>query len=105
MDVRLELKRQEEMWSRAVDWSPDGAQVVSGHMEGDALVWDPDTGETRLTLTVENPGEMTVARWSPDGTRIATYSLDAVGGRVWDALTGGLLLTFAGPEVYAAQMG
>jgi WD40 repeat protein len=36
---------------------------------------------------------MTRAAWSPDGKRIATFS-DV--GRIWDASTGELLLTFTG---------
>jgi WD40 repeat protein len=39
---------------------------------------------------------MTKAAWSPDGKRIATYSADSTDGRIWDASSGELLLTFSG---------
>lgn len=52
----------------AVDWSPDGSQLVF-ESEGDIYLSDSDGANvTRLPL---NPGRPSFPRWSPDGTRIA----------------------------------
>ena len=40
---------------------------------------------------------VTAAAWSPDGSRVVTFSEDRL-GRIWDTATGDLLLTFTAPS-------
>ncbi|MBN1249996.1 MAG: hypothetical protein JXC32_20195, partial [Anaerolineae bacterium] len=79
-------------------WSPDGRRVALCDQfgyGGPVKVWDAETGEALLTLLPDDFGYGTSGvAWSPDGTRIVTFSLDGV-GRLWDAATGALVGTFA----------
>jgi WD40 repeat protein len=56
----------------AVDFSPDGSQLVSGGFDTLAKIWDVATGVELQTLT-EHPRTVTGVSWSGDGT-IATVS-------------------------------
>jgi len=86
----------------SVDWSPDGATILTGGEDGSARIWDADTGVERLALSGHTDVEWH-AVWSPDGDRIATASADGT-ARVWDvsaalntgAKTGVELLTLPG---------
>jgi WD40 repeat protein len=72
--------------SRSLDWSPDGASILTAHEDGTARLWDANTGIERLTLT----GHTAVVRdavFSPDGDRIASASEDGT-VRLWEAETG-----------------
>jgi WD40 repeat protein len=81
----------------SADWFPDGERIVTSSTGNYALVWASDTGEELLRLQAEPAANsMDLVAWSPDGMRIATYSNDIVGGRIWDATTGELSLTFTG---------
>jgi WD40 repeat protein len=51
------------------------------------IVWDPRTGEQQLSLPTVIP--VWAARFSPDGSRIATTGFG--GGSIWDASTGQLV--------------
>ena len=53
-------------------------------------MWDAQTGETLATLNHDD--EVRAVSFSPDGTRVATASLDKT-ARVWDAQTGETLAT------------
>jgi len=39
--------RGHKNWVLCLAWSPDGAHLVSGDMDGDLWLWDPATGESR----------------------------------------------------------
>lgn len=74
-------------------WSPTGKLIATGVAESTngTRIWDATTGEELAILTgYFNPcgplhkGELW---WSPDGSRIATGSMDGA-ARVWDAVTG-----------------
>ena len=70
----------------SLDWSPDGATILTGHADGTATLWDADTGAEHLTLT-GHTGPVFDAAWSPDSRRIATASADGTVW-LWDAETG-----------------
>jgi WD40 repeat protein len=61
---------------------------------GTVQVWDSRTGKPLLTLTGHR-GAVTGVAYSPDGTRLATASLDRT-ARLWDARTGQPLLVLEG---------
>ena len=56
--------------------SPDGKQLASG-VDQTVQVWDAATGHETLTLK-GHPGDVTSVAFSPDGSRIASASSDAV---------------------------
>lgn len=82
------------------EFSPDGSRVVGGGVSGNLYIWNAATGALISTIPVEsgtfpsNPGitRISSARYSPDGTLIATVSpIDAQTGatvRIFDATTG-----------------
>ena len=75
-------------------FNPNWSRVVVGTIEGNATVWDTETGKLLLTLSGHTDVVEDVA-YSPDGTRIATASYDQT-AKIWDALTGKDLLTLRG---------
>jgi WD40 repeat protein/class 3 adenylate cyclase len=100
--------RLEREWSAdggicAIVFSPDGrlaAGTLCGGQLGEALVWDPRTGERVLALEGP-PGEpLFDIAWSPDGGRLVTAGL--VYARVWDAATGDEVLTVTHGSVVAS---
>lgn len=76
-------------------FSPDGQRIASSGSKGSLKVWDAATGKELLSIPALN--ELYVlksVRFSPDGQRIATTNLPP---KLWDAVTGQLLLTFGQP--------
>ena len=59
------------------------------------MIWDSDSGEVLLDLYPEDfVLEIRGIAWSPDGTRLATYSGDGIIA-IWDTDTGELLQSIA----------
>ncbi|MCB9124674.1 MAG: choice-of-anchor L domain-containing protein [Caldilineaceae bacterium] len=82
---------------RGIPWSPpNGERLASNDGDGENTVRisDAATGETIATLA-GHAGEVAGVAWSPDGSQIATASLDQT-VRVWDAATGENIATFEG---------
>lgn len=62
-------------------FSPEsGEYIVTASMDGTAVVWDARTGEQRLTL--DHPGAVLSASFSPKGNHVITVSQGGV--RLWD---------------------
>lgn len=79
-------------------FSPDGRRLLTVCRDNTARVWDSSTGRPitpplRHDASLIQPGEFLgptqplCARWSPDGTRVVTASIDRT-ALVWDAATG-----------------
>jgi WD40 repeat protein len=79
---------------RSVDWSPDGAFIVSAGDDKTAQVWEALTGDHLFTYTGHSDRVNAVA-WSPDGKLIASASSDST-VQVWEADTGIYLFTCRG---------
>jgi WD40 repeat protein len=87
----------------SVDWSPDGATLVSAGDDGTARIWDAEMGVERLILPVDPGAErenvyvvaVRDAVWSPTGDRVATASQQKT-ATVWDPTTGAELLILSG---------
>jgi WD40 repeat protein len=69
---------------RAV-WSPDGALLASGCLDGVVRVWDGRSGEELCALR-DLSGQVGSVAWSSDGARLAWSGPDG-GIRVWDYAT------------------
>jgi WD40 repeat protein/serine/threonine protein kinase/DNA-binding SARP family transcriptional activator len=85
--------------------NPAGTHAATANADGTAALWpiaellaagQSETPAPSLTFT-SHGGEVVAVAFSPDGTRLATASLDQT-ARVWDVTSGGLLLTLAGHE-------
>ena len=79
---------------RSLAFSPDGARIASGDLEGAIKLWDAASGKLLRTLEGHSK-EVTSLAFSPDGARIASGSLDHT-VRLWNAASGQLLLTVDG---------
>ena len=69
-----------------VDWSPDGTRLVVPSSSGLVRVIDAQTGDILFTYA-GHLTNVTMAQWSPDGSRIMSVGDDVV--RIWDPITGG----------------
>jgi WD40 repeat protein len=73
----------------ALTWSPDGRRLVVGTEDGDAHLWDPETGR-RIRVLRGHRDDILSARFSRDGDLLVTASADH-DARIWDADSGRLL--------------
>lgn len=84
-----------------MDFSRDGAIIVSGSGDQTARVWDMETGKCLHVLSVGDPAQkdagVTSVAISPDGRLVAAGSLDRM-VRVWDTHSGQLLEKLAGHD-------
>ncbi len=88
----FDIVKRERVWklrhgtsrvnATAVTWSPDGQWLVSGDLNGLAVVWEVSTGRKIVSAPLHTAGISALA-WSPDGRRIASGSADKT-VRVWD---------------------
>jgi WD40 repeat protein len=77
-------------FSLAVQWSPDGKRIASGHTGGAVCFWTAETNECDGFIQAHQNATFSLV-WSPDGTRLATG-----GGiiRIWNTQTGLLDTSF-----------
>jgi WD40 repeat protein len=80
--------------------SPDGARVVTGGFDREAVVWDLGTNQPVLRLRHDTMPWVTAVAYSPDGTRIVTgagdYANRSGEARLWDAATGAVIAELDG---------
>ena len=78
--------------------SSDGARLVTWYQSDGidaAHLWDAMTGQ--LVANLVHTKGLTNAAFAPDGSRLATTSLDG-NARIWDAKSGDLIATFRHPR-------
>ena len=82
------------------DFAPDGSRFASGSDDQTVKVWD--FASQRLIRTIEHDAPVRFVRFSPEGARLATSTLDPRGWQfparlqVWNAETGKLLVELRG---------
>ena len=88
-------------WVLAVAFSPNSRLVASASRDCTVRLWDPATGQVRVTF--KDHGDMVQAvAFSPDSMLVASASLDRT-VKLWDTATGRVVRTFDGhiDSVYA----
>ena len=80
---------QTDNWILSVEFSKDGAKIVSGSLNNSVQVWDASTGAALLQLN-GHTGCVNSVAFSYDGIHIVSGS-DDYSVRVWDASTGAAL--------------
>jgi RNA polymerase sigma factor (sigma-70 family) len=82
----------------AVDFSPDGADVVVGDSRGRAVVidaWKANNTGSAMACDERHGGNVEAVRFAPDGRTVASAGADGV-VRLWAPGTGTVLQTLAG---------
>jgi WD40 repeat protein len=87
------IYRGQEAQVSSVAWSPAGARIASGSLDGSIQIWYPGQGDTPLVAWTHGDGVHEVA-WSPDGAHLASAGSDGI-LKVWGATSGECLLTCA----------
>ncbi|MGB5656060.1 MAG: WD40 repeat domain-containing protein, partial [Acidimicrobiia bacterium] len=85
-------------WIGAVQFSPDGSQLLTGGGDGTVIVWDVTTGDLKRVLT-GHTGAVEDATWSSDGLSIISGSHDGT-VRVWDVTSGETLVVLEGHDTW-----
>jgi WD40 repeat protein len=81
----------------SVDFSPDGARLVSGSIGKQAVVWDVANGD-RVCVFEKHNAPLTDVAFLPAGDEVASNGQDKA-LRVWNAKTGAERLAIPHPEV------
>jgi len=76
----------------ALDVSPDSATVACGSKDGEVSAWSITSGECLVGPLAAHHGEVICIQFSPQGDRIATAANSDPSLRIWNSLTGDLLL-------------
>src|SRR5258708_7713632 len=79
----------------AVAWSPDGAHIAAGVLQGNVHMWDAQNG-TLLATHSWYTWSVNALAWSPDGARLATMGDSDGTVQAWSADGNVRLWTFPG---------
>jgi len=75
-----------------IAWSLAGDRIATSGLDRNVRIWDANSGNERLVLPFEEGDQLRGLAFSPDGNRIAVTNTGVPQGRVWNALTGEVLL-------------
>lgn len=106
----IEIRREETTWKARPDVSPDGRRVAYSSYLGRQWhqLWatTADGGGYPIPLSYGD-FDITSARWSPDGSRLAYISNESGDGVIWiqDAVGGARRAIAIGRKKYAQPMG
>lgn len=77
-----------------LSYSSNGKEFLTGSRDGNARLWDVDTGRLKRTFTGHSK-EIRALAFSPDGKQALTGSSDYT-AKLWNTATGDLVRTFTG---------
>jgi len=83
----------------SVNWSPDGAQLLSGSRDNTARLWLVANAQNTVTYRGHRAAVLSVA-WGPDGTQLASAGRDKT-VQIWDS-RGTYLQQFSTPAVVSS---
>ncbi|GAB3435349.1 nSTAND1 domain-containing NTPase [Actinophytocola sediminis] len=76
---------------RAADINPDSTLIAVGNGDGEIVLWDIEAGRAR-DVEIANTGAVAAVKFSPDGSLLATSSLDSENDKsgvyIWDVHSG-----------------
>jgi hypothetical protein len=84
LTLRTEMHRRNghDALALSLAWSPDGALLASGHVDGGVHVWDMERGE-EVPVKLRHDALVGALAFSPDGSTLATGCMDS-SLRLWD---------------------
>jgi eukaryotic-like serine/threonine-protein kinase len=89
-------------WIQDIEFDAAGARLVTaGRQDHTARIWDLTRPSAPPIALAGHADNLIRASFSPDGATVATSSMDDT-ARLWDAASGELLRTIAGPSQTAA---
>ncbi len=87
----------EKSGASAIEFRPDGSQLITAGSDGAARIWDALSGRILRTLP-PHTRFLTAASFSPDGSRVVTASADGR-AKLWDLQSGEMLWELGTPAV------
>lgn len=100
--ARLTAFTAHATWIQDIEFSADGGRLVTaGRQDHLAKIWDLRHVDAAPIVLSGHADNLMRAEFSPDGTQVATASVDD-SARLWEASTGELLRTIAGPSYTVA---
>jgi WD40 repeat protein/transcriptional regulator with XRE-family HTH domain len=75
-----------------IAWSPAGDRIVTSGLDRNVRIWDANSGNEQLVLPFEEGDQLRGLAFSPDGKRVIVTNTGMPRGKVWNALTGEVLL-------------
>jgi serine/threonine protein kinase len=84
LTLRTDMHRRtgHDALALSLAWSPDGALLASGHVDGGVHVWDVERGE-EVPVKLRHDALVGALAFSPDGSTLATGCMDS-NLRLWD---------------------
>jgi serine/threonine protein kinase len=84
LTLRTEMHRRtgHDALALSLAWSPGGALLASGHVDGGVHVWDVEQGE-EVPVKLRHDALVGALAFSPDGSTLATGCMDS-NLRLWD---------------------
>jgi GTPase SAR1 family protein len=89
------------VWS--VAWSPDGARLLSGGVDGTVRLWEAASGREQAVLE-GHKGRVWSVGWSPDGARLLSGGDDGT-VRLWEVASGRELAVLKGHKGWVMSVG
>ena len=84
---------EDSVWG--ISWSPDGARIAAGRLNGLIEIRNSANGQVVQSLQIDPPSDLVTVAWSPDGSKLAATAMDRL-LYIWDMSSGQLLHALQG---------